>query len=77
MLNYKELDTRFSEIMSTFSEERLISWLAFDEQREMLESLLQEDTVTTYHNIKIAKLVDALETFQSEASGDSTYTLAA
>jgi len=79
MLNYKELDILFEQIMSQFSKEDLENWLAFDAQREMLERLLQGgETVITFHNITVTKLVDARETFQSESLiGDAPYILAA
>ncbi len=75
MLNYKELDVPFDQILTSFSKEDLENWLAFDAEREMLERLQGGETVMTYHCIPVTKLVDARDSFPPESL--AVYTLAA
>lgn len=78
MLNYKELDTLFEQIIGQFSKKDLENWLAFDAQREMLERLIEGKTVITHHSITVTKLMDTKEVFQSEPlTGNLSYALAA
>ena len=77
MLNYKELDSLFDQILKGFSKEDLENWLAFDAQREMLERLQEGETVITHHSITVTKLFDAREIFLSEPCLEDVYTLAA
>jgi len=66
MLNYKELDLLFDEILASFSKERLEAWLSFDAEREMLERLQHGEMVITFHSIPVTKLVDTRESFVQE-----------
>jgi len=77
MLNYKELDQEFDQILNHFSKEDLENWLAFDAEREVLERLQDGETVLTYNKIPITRLLDTRESFLPEALEEEYYTLAA
>lgn len=46
MLNYKELDMKFTQLLVDFSKEDLQAWVEFDKQREMIDLLLNGEIVT-------------------------------
>lgn len=77
MLNYKELDLLFDEILAGFSKENLEAWLTFDAEREMLEQLQQGEMVVTFHNVVLTKPLPVREPFLQELTMNDSYPLAA
>lgn len=79
MLNYKELDLMFDQILAGFSKQDLENWLAFDAEREMLERLQEGQTVITHHKVQVArpKTMNARDSFLIESVVEFSYALAA
>ena len=48
MLDYKELSSKFTEILSSFSSNDLKAWIKFDAQREELERLTHGESNRTF-----------------------------
>lgn len=45
MLNYKKLKAEFTKTLAEFDEATLRNWVKFDENRQLLEKLLDGETV--------------------------------
>lgn len=76
MLNIKELEKQFDNILNSFSKEDLSEWIAFAEEKEVLERLKRGETVTLKFNThKIAPIVDQSDMIDTNC--DSTYAMAA
>ncbi len=62
MLNYKELKSEFSKILSSFSASDLQEWIEFDNQREELERLTNgERVVMCFNDFSVSRLYDLKE----------------
>ena len=78
MLNYKELDAKFTQLLSNFSKEDLKAWLEFDKQREMLDRLLNGETVTFHSPAFNPQRVSLVENNHiSVPGGNYQYAMAA
>ena len=79
MLNYKELSSRFTEILSSFSVTDVKEWLEFDNQRESLERLTNGESITMlFEDFPICRLHDKKEEILiSQSAGNYQYAMAA
>ena len=46
MLDYKKINSEFTKKLTEFDEARLLSWIKFDERRQLLSKLLDGETVS-------------------------------
>lgn len=80
MLNIKELEKQFDEILHSFSDKDLEEWLAFAELREQFAMLNKGHTVTlNFNNYQIADIENssAQSAAYEKNIGDYNYALAA
>ena len=76
MLNYKELNTKFTEKLQQFEEGFLEKWVEFDNNRILLEKLLSGETVSLFPETRSPqKLSDNRESISE--SSNNNYALAA
>lgn len=76
MIDYKELRTQFSQKLQEFDKKKLIKWLEFDLNREILGKLLCGEKVTIrFDTINTSKINDERE--NTNVAGDNSYALAA
>ena len=77
MLDYQELDAKFTQLLSKFSKEDLQAWVEFDKQREMLDRLLNGETVTFHSSeFHVKEFQGDFENVSSSA-GNYQYAMAA
>ena len=79
MLDYKELSSKFTEILSSFSSNDLKEWIKFDAQREELERLTHgEKVMIVFDDFSVSRLYDAKEEITiSEGQNNYQYAMAA
>ena len=79
MLDYKELSSKFTEILSSFSSNDLKEWIKFDAQREELERLTHgEKVMIVFDDFSVSRLYDAKEEITiSEGQNNYQYVMAA
>ena len=79
MLDYKELSSKFTEILSSFSSNDLKEWIKFDAQREELERLTHgEKVMIVFDDFSVSRLYDAKEEISiSEGQNNYQYAMAA
>ena len=79
MLDYKELSSKFTEILSSFSSNDLKEWIKFDAQREELERLTHGEKVRiVFDDFSVSRLYDAKEEITiSEGQNNYQYVMAA
>ncbi len=71
MLNYKKLKSEFTKKLAEFDEAKLLSWVKFDENRQLLEKLLSGETVSLFYLTKeVTKLNDHRENRTLKESSD-------
>lgn len=76
MLDYKKLDTEFTNLLNQFDKERLEQWIAFDQKRLDTERFLSGESVPIHKdNTLLSILSDPLELIST--TGESNYALAA
>ena len=80
MLNLKELEKQFDEILDSFTEKDLKDWLDFAEQREILDKLQKGEIVTLKFNTHqiVSNCDKAITNIAFEESADNyQYAMAA
>lgn len=79
MLNYKELSSKFTEILSSFSANDLQEWIEFDSQREALERLTNgESVIMSFADFSFSGLSDIQENIiVTQESGNTQHAMAA
>lgn len=80
MLNIKELEKQFDEILNSFTDQDLKDWLKFAEQREILEKLHRGEVITLQLNAYQVVTVfnESIENIAFEKSaGNYQYAMAA
>ena len=79
MLDYKELSSKFTEILSSFSSNDLKEWIKFDAQREELERLTHgEKVMIVFDDFSVSRLYDAKEEITiSEGQNNYQFAIAA
>ena len=76
MLNYKELNKKFTEKLQQFDDVSIKKWVDFDTNRILLEKLLSGETVNLFpETISSSKLDDVRESISEGC--DNKYALAA
>ena len=78
MLDLDKLNNKFDEILSTFTEEKLQHWIDFADQRELIERLLNGESVDISLDKVNPKYVEsnkAIEIYSN--AGENSYALAA
>lgn len=77
MLNYQEIDIKFTEILNSFTKEDLLKWIEFDRNRLAVSNLIAGKTVKVENSTLIQlRQVDEREMISSEI-GESNYAMAA
>lgn len=77
MLDYKELDIKFTERLNSFGKNDLLRWMEFDRNRLAVSNLIAGETVKV-ENSTLSQLrqVDEREIISCEV-GESDYAMAA
>lgn len=78
MLDINKLNTKFDEILSSFTEEKVQQWIDFADERELIERLLKGESVDIVLDKINPKYLDSNEIVSeySNVDGDN-YALAA
>lgn len=79
MLNIKELEKQFDEILNSFTDTDIKDWLEFAEQREIIDKLHRGEVVTLQLNAyQVVNIFNKSEDIAVEKSaGNYQYAMAA
>lgn len=77
MLNIKDLENQFDNILNSFTKEDLSEWITFAEQRETFERLRKGETVTLKLNIHQIANVKNLSIDSIDSQDANFYAIAA
>lgn len=78
MIDYKQLRSKFTEKLTEFDKEKLLKWIDFDQNREVVGRLLNGESVPIqYKTTTPYKLTDNRETIDSAVGDHHKYAMAA